>query len=290
MKVHLLASDSMGTRSMACCVEASGLRVLIDPGVALGPRRYGLPPHPLEYQKLEEDWRLIKSHAEHCDVLVVTHYHYDHHSPEEPEIYRDKLVLLKHPTRNINLSQRRRAQYFLERLGELPERVEYCDGRSFSFGDVELIFSPPVYHGTNPRLGYVTEVAVRCQGKCFLFSSDIEGPSIEEQVNFILEQNPSVAYIDGPMSYMLGYRYSMKSFEATKQNLIRVLRETEVETLVLDHHLLRDLEWRSKLGEVFSTAEELGKRVQSAAQFAGREELMLEARRKELYEKFPVEG
>jgi hypothetical protein len=290
MRIELLASDSMGTRSMASYVETDDVRVLIDPGVALGPRRYGLPPHPLEYQKLEEDWELIKSYAERSDVLVVTHYHYDHHSPEEPELYEGKLVLLKHPTQKINLSQRRRASYFLERLGELPEKVEYCDGRSFTFGDTEVVFSPPVYHGTNPRLGYVTEVAVRSPEGHFLFSSDVEGPSIKEQTDFILKQNPTLVYIDGPMSYMLGYRYSQKSFEATLENLVRILEETQVKTLVLDHHLLRDLEWRQKLSRVFDAADRLGKHVLSAAQFAGREELMLEARRKMLYERFPVAG
>ncbi|WP_456473967.1 hypothetical protein [Candidatus Pyrohabitans sp.] len=288
MKVELLASDSMGTRSMATCVETSEVRVLIDPGVALGPRRYGLPPHPLEYQKLEEDWERIKSSAKRSDVLVVTHYHYDHHSPEEPEIYENKLVLLKHPTQKINLSQKRRASYFLEKLGELPESIEYCDGRSYTFGETELVFSKPVYHGTNPRLGYVTEVGVRDGGECFLFSSDVEGPSIEEQAEFILRQNPSTVYIDGPMSYMLGYRYAQKSLDASIANLVRILEETRVETLVLDHHLLRDLEWRQKLSRVFEVAERLKKRVVSAAQFAGKEELMLEARRKVLYEKFPV--
>ncbi len=289
MKIELLASDSMGTRSMASYVETRDVRVLLDPGVALGPRRYGLPPHPLEYQKLEEDWERIKSYAERSEVLVVTHYHYDHHSPEEPEIYEGKIALLKHPGEKINLSQRRRASYFLEQLGELPERVEYCDGRSFEFGDTQLVFSQPVFHGTNPRLGYVTELAVRRGEECFVFSSDVEGPSVKEQAGFILQHNPEVVYIDGPMSYMLGYRYSQRSFEATVENLVKILEQTRVRTMVLDHHLLRDLEWRQKLGAVFEAAGRLGKRVLSAAQFAGREELMLEARRRQLYEKFPVE-
>jgi len=289
MKIELLASDSMGTRSMATYVETDDVKMLIDPGVALGPKRYGLPPHPLEHQKLEEDWKLIKSYAERCDVLIVTHYHYDHHSPEEPEIYEGKLALLKHPTQNINRSQRGRASYFIEKLGELPERIEYCDGRSFKFGDTELVFSKAVYHGTNPRLGYVTEVAVSCGEECFLFSSDVEGPSVDEQADFILQQNPDIVYIDGPMSYMLGYRYAQASLEKSVENLAKILEETKVKTLVLDHHLLRDLEWRQKLSRVFEVAKALGKRVMSAAQFEGKEELMLEARRKELYEKFPVE-
>lgn len=42
MRVIPLASESLGVRSLATFVEAGGLRILIDPGVALGPKRYGL--------------------------------------------------------------------------------------------------------------------------------------------------------------------------------------------------------------------------------------------------------
>ena len=41
-----LAFDSFGVRSMATFVETDDLKVLIDPGVALAPVRYGLEPHP----------------------------------------------------------------------------------------------------------------------------------------------------------------------------------------------------------------------------------------------------
>ncbi len=287
MRVELIAADSMGTRSMATYVETPDMRLLIDPGVALGPKRYGLPPHPLEVKKMEQDWERIKSFAERSQVIAVTHYHYDHHVPGEPWIYQDKLTLLKHPTSNINRSQRERAGHFLERLGELPEKIEYSDGRSFTFGDTRLVFSSAVYHGTGPRLGYVTEVAVHHGEECFLFSSDVEGPSVDAQVEFMLTQRPTLAYIDGPMSYMLGYRYARSSLELALKNLLRLLEQHQLRTLVLDHHLLRDLEWRQKLSPLFRASEKLGKQVLSAAQYAGAEESMLEARRKQLYEEFP---
>ena len=116
MKIIPIASDSMGTRSMATFVETKDCKILIDPGVALGPRRYGLPPHPLEIEKLEEDWRNIVKYADKAQVMIVTHYHYDHHNPEYPEIYADKVVYLKHPTEKINYSQKKRAKYFLNRF------------------------------------------------------------------------------------------------------------------------------------------------------------------------------
>jgi len=101
MKIVPIASDSMGTRSMATFIETKDCGILIDPGVALGPSRYGLPPHPLEMEKLEEDWSNIVKYSEKAQVMIVTHYHYDHHNPEYPEIYEGKNVYLKHPTSPI---------------------------------------------------------------------------------------------------------------------------------------------------------------------------------------------
>ncbi|MEM2281786.1 MAG: hypothetical protein QXZ68_07395, partial [Candidatus Bathyarchaeia archaeon] len=105
-KIVPLGFDSFGVRSMATFVETDNLKVLIDPGVSLAPLRYGLEPHPLEWQRLDETWEVIKKYAEESDVLVVTHYHYDHHDPDYPELYRDKTVFIKHPTQNINPSQK----------------------------------------------------------------------------------------------------------------------------------------------------------------------------------------
>ena len=104
MKVTPIAADSLGTRSMATLVKTADCSILIDPSVALGPMRYKLPPHPLELQKLDDDWQEIKKHARKSDILIVTHYHYDHHNPDAPEIYKGKTAFLKHPTKKINKS------------------------------------------------------------------------------------------------------------------------------------------------------------------------------------------
>ena len=77
-----IAFDSFGVRSMATFVETDDLRILIDPGVALAPIRYGLEPHLLEWQRHDESWEEVKQYAENADVLIVTHDHYDHHDPD----------------------------------------------------------------------------------------------------------------------------------------------------------------------------------------------------------------
>ncbi len=285
-KIVPLAFDSFGVRSMATFVETDDVKILIDPGASLAPLRYGLEPHPMEWERLNDAWETIKQYAENADVMVVTHYHYDHHDPDYPELYRSKTVFIKHPTENINRSQKERAALFLEAIRGMPKKLEIADGRSFQLGGTKVSFSKAVCHGTNPRLGYVTEVSIKCGSEGFLFTSDVEGPSLEEQISFILEEKPNVLFVDGPMTYMLGYRYSFKSLEDSNNNLIKAIKQTQVQTLVLDHHFLRDLNYKLRIKPVYEAAEERGVSVITAAEYGGRKIEMLEALRKELYAKY----
>jgi predicted metallo-beta-lactamase superfamily hydrolase len=275
---------------MATFVETDDQKILIDPGVSLAPLRYGLEPHPLEWQRLDETWNIIKDYAEESEVLIVTHYHYDHHDPDYPELYSGKTVFIKHPTENINRSQRDRATYFLAAIKGLPRRLEIADGKSFTFGETTITFSKAVCHGTNPRLGYVTETCIKSGGEKFLHTSDVEGPSLEDQIAFILNEKPDILFVDGPMTYMLGYRYSFKSLEISNSNLVKAIRETSVHTLVLDHHFLRDINYKMRIKPVYEEARKRGVKVMTAAEFSGRKIEMLEALRKELYAKYGVEG
>jgi len=289
LKVKPVASDSMGTRSMATYVETKDVKIFIDPGVALGPSRYGLPPHPLELRRLEEHWKEVVKYAGMAEVIVVTHYHYDHHSPwENLEIYKEKIVFVKHPKNHINLSQKNRAAFFLENIKDMPKKLEYCDGKEFNFGSTKLKFSRPVYHGTNPKLGFVVEVLVDDGEESFLFTSDVEGPTIEDQISFIIENKPNILYLDGPMTYMLGYRFSHKSLEEAVKAMIKIVRTCPLETFLVDHHLLRDINWDKQIAEVIKTAQKKNVKVITAADFAEKPLDMLEAHRKELYEKYPV--
>ncbi len=283
MEIVPIAFDSMGTRSMCTYVRTSDVGILIDPGVSLAPSRYGLPPHPLEFQRMEEHHAEIVRYAGEAEVFIVTHYHYDHHLPDEPELFEGKIAYLKHPTENINRSQRGRAKYFLEQLRGYPKRLEYADGNEARFGGTHIRFSPAVCHGTNNRLGYVVEISIECEGEKLVFTSDVEGPALEEQIQFILEEKPDTLIVDGPMTYMLGYRYSRASLEKSNENLVRAIREAGVQRIIIDHHFMRDLQYRERIGPVYEAARDEGAEVQSAAEFAKKPVDMLEAHRKELY-------
>ena len=166
-----------------------------------------------------------------------------------------------------------------------PKQLEYADGQSLGFGKTRLKFSKAVFHGTNPKLGYVVEVLVDDGNERFLHTSDIEGPAIEDQAAFILKHRPNILFVDGPMTYMLGYRYSHESFETSVKNLMKILTECPIKRMVLDHHLLRDRKWRERMAEVLTFG---GNKVCCAAEFAGKQEDVLENRRKELFKEHPV--
>lgn len=274
---------------MATYVETKDVRILIDPAVALGPYRNGYPPHPIEIEEMERRWARVKERAGTCDVLIVTHYHYDHHDPDEPEVYEGKRVLVKHPKENINYSQKGRAAFFLKQIEPVAKKIDFSDGKKFKFGKTEVAFSAAVPHGTNSMLGYVTMVSISDGSERFLHTSDVEGPPLDEQAEFMIDSKPDVLICDGPMTYMLGYRYPTSALDASVRNLIRLIDECGTRSLVLDHHFLRDIKWKERIPALLEKCKDSGSKVQTAAEFAGEETNILESIRAELYKKHPAE-
>ncbi len=284
--MKFLAFDSMGTRSMCTLVEADDARIIIDPGAALGPWRCGLKPHPIELERLREHKRAIEREASEADLIIITHYHYDHFPRPGEDIgwLRGKRILLKDPERMINFSQRTRAGIFLERLRRLDARVEVADSRELRIGGCRVRFSSPVEHGDDPRLGYVVEVLIVDRGEKLIHSSDVEGFVSRDQVKFILDNRPDILICDGPMTYMLGYRLGDNVLRESIRNMSEIIGGGFLQEMILDHHLLRDLEWRDRVRPVMDWADTCGVRVCTAAAYMGLNENLLEANRKKLYE------
>jgi predicted metallo-beta-lactamase superfamily hydrolase len=281
MEITPLAAESMGVRSMCTCVQTQDVRIVIDPAVALAPQRYGLPPHKLEEEEKARLWKSIKDTIVDADILIITHYHYDHVDPEEPDIYSGKKVFLKHPSRMINPSQKKRAASFLKSIRRLTSEIEYADNRLFSHGDTEIHFSRPVPHGSDAIRGYVVEVCVD-DGERFLHTSDVQGPLLDEHVSFILGQKPSILLVDGPSTYLNNPRVEIELRKAN-EFLLRILREGTVNCLILDHHLTRDIDFRERILPIHDEAINLGITVQTSAEFLDGNPNLLEANRKELH-------
>ncbi len=270
MKIIPVVSDSMGVRSMCVFID-DDYRIIIDPSASLGPFRYGLRPTKIEFDHLLKFKKKIKELAKKSDVVIITHYHYDHYDPEE-DFYNGKKIFMKDGTKNINRSQKMRFDYFVKKL----EKYEIADSKSFSLGKISISFSEPFHHGNEEsKLGYVLSVVIESDKK-FLFSSDVEGPIVESVADFIIKENPEIAVIDGPPTYFLGYRFSDVDLNRSIENLKRIAKE--IDTVILDHHLLRDLKYKERMNDVYSNGN-----VLTFAEYKGEEIKMLEAHRKDLY-------
>jgi len=287
MKITPIAFDSFGVRSEATFVETKDVKILIDGSAALGPLRYSLPPHPLELKQLDRLLKAIRKYAEKSDVIIVSHFHYDHYAPDEPELFENKIALIKHPKENINRSQYKRACEFIPKIEKIVKRLEFADNREFKFGETKVKFSPAVWHGNvGSKLGYVIMSSIDDGRQKFLHGSDAQGVIVDETANWMIRENPDIMVIDGPPLLFVGWRMGKKVIEKSIKNDIRILEETKVKTVIFDHHVVRDLKYKEKMKKLFDRAEELGKNIMTAAEFVGKKPNFLEARRKELYEKY----
>jgi len=105
--------DSLGAKSSCTFVRTPDVRILIDPGVAVMQ-----PSFPASWAK-KLYWeargrRAIKRAAKNADVVVISHYHYDHFTDFDRALYENKLLLAKNPNQYINDSQRGRAESFFD--------------------------------------------------------------------------------------------------------------------------------------------------------------------------------
>lgn len=300
IRVAPLAFESLGVRSMATLVETDDLKLVIDPGSALGPR-FNLNPHEREYFALARSRETILDAARGAEVLTVSHYHFDHYVPNFEDwlwiwssqelaerLYRGKLILAKDISGDINYSQRKRGYMFQKLNLPLAEEIRVADGQTFNFGGTTLEFSKPVYHGSEgSELGFVLMLAIRTRGCCLVHAPDVQGPMYEEPLKFILAKEPDLVLMGGPPIYLKGFKVENSELEVAQHSLAVLAKR--VPLLIVDHHLLRSLEYPDYLRPVFSSAIQAGNRVLTAAEFLGRDPELLEARRKELHAKEPME-
>jgi len=298
IRVVPLAAESFGVRSMCSYVETSDVKILLDAGVSLAPNRFGFPPHPREYEALAECRKKIANAADKAEVVTISHYHFDHHTPSYTDwchnwsseevarqIYEGKTVLAKSYRSKINFSQRRRGWVFAKTGGGYAKKLSYVDGKVFEFGETRLKFSEPVFHGPkNSQLGWLLMVTIEHEDEKLLYTSDVQGPMNDATLKLILAQNPRVVIIGGPPTY-LGGLVSQENVQQGMQNLERLAES--VPLTILDHHLLRDERWRQLSQPIFDSASKMGHKVVTAAEFLKRRNNMLECQRKKLFEVEP---
>jgi hypothetical protein len=91
--------------------------------------------------------------------------------------------------------------------------------------------------------------------------------------------------IGGPPLYLAGFRVKEENIRKGLKNLERIVEN--VPYTILEHHILRDKDWRKKTRNVFEKANKHGHKVSTAAEFLGKKNLFLESMRKHLFIRNP---
>lgn len=263
MDIEYIAFDSLGVKSSCTFVKTKDVSICIDPGIAVETGTFPLP----KSKRIELVSEYKDKIAEACsksDIIVISHYHYDHHQVI-PEWYEGKTLLVKDPENKINKSQRKRSSDLLEEIN--PEEVKIADSGKFNFGGTEIKFSDPLFHGLkDTKLGYILMTKILTPDYSLLHTSDLDGPSEEEYADLIIEENPNLLILDGAPTYLLGFIHSYYNLCRAVLNLRKIIRESDIEKIILDHHALRDYRYKDFYHLAFEEAEKQGKILHTAAE------------------------
>lgn len=284
MILKIIGTESLGVRGMCCLVQTGEQRIIIDPGVALGYMRHGLLPHPAQVAVgIDVRQAIIEALVTATDV-VFSHFHGDHVPLREANPYQLSLQHMAAVPEDVHYwsaswkdQSTKMQQRALDLAVVLGNRMKIAEGCSAGV----LSFSPALPHGLlQSRTGTVMMTRVRADGQVFVHGSDIQLLG-DQAVDTILQWQPNTVFISGPPLYRQSLSAAVLQ-QAWKNGL---LLAENVETLIIDHHLLRSKQGLSWLDELCRSA---GKKILCAADFMHRPRLMLEARRTELYRQMEV--
>ena len=284
MRIEILGAESLGVRGLCCVVTTNERKIVIDPGVALGFRRHGLLPHPIQVAASERAKRSIEKALEDATDVVISHYHGDHiplvdANPYQLPVERVAKSLMRtrlwtKGTADLSLNQAYRARALVKRLGRSFTIVE-------GIVDGPLSFSLPLPHGkADGRGGNVMMTRIEDGNEVLVHASDIQMLN-DEAIERILTWESHIVLASGPPIYLPAL-----TLEERVGALRRTLQLAEkVETLILDHHLMRSKKGEQWLDYISSLS---GREVICAADFMGLRRHLLEAERVLWYKKAPV--
>jgi len=287
MPIEIIGAESLGVRSLCCIVQTESRRIVIDPGVALVYLRHGLLPHPCELAVAARVRKSIVAALEQATDVIFSHMHGDHVPLLHARPYQLSFQHLPQASFELRCWSKGReglSRRMQRRFTDLTERfgpqLHVAEGMQAG----PLSFSPAFPHGDPSKgLGSVMMTRVDLGSAVFVHASDIqllEDAAIEQ----ILAWQPQIVLAAGPPLYLSDRGVlTQQQCQQAWNNTLRLAQR--VETLILDHHLLRSREgfdWLSSL------PEQPGKRVCCAADFMHQARLPLEALRVELYQAIPI--
>lgn len=284
VSIKITGTESLGVRGMCCLIETPDRKVLIDPGIALGYERHGLLPHPLQIAEgIKVRCKIIEEMRIATDI-VFSHFHGDHVpllranpyqlSFSQVPALRPNLRIWAKSEEGLSPVMKRRADELSELFGPAMRMAEGCQEGPISFSD-------PVPHGPPAsRFGTVIMTRIDTGEGVFVHASDIQLLDADT-VEKILSWEPDIVFAAGPPLYLEVLDETMR--KQAWENGMRLARH--VDTLILDHHLLRSSHGVVWLGEM---SRKVGRRIYCAADFMRRPRLLLEAERQALYDSFAV--
>ena len=290
IEVHPLADESLGVRSMALGVTTPDVTLLFDAGVSLAPKRFGLPPHPMEFEAARRARERITEFAKRSDIVTISHYHLDHYTPSFTSYYEwssreafeatysGRLVLVKKPDSTVSFNQRRRARALIRELEELSARVIEAEGLRLVYGRTFVEAVGPFPHGAEGPMGRVLAFLVEHASVRILFAPDVQGPMDASAAERISALRPTLIVVGGPPLYLEEHKVDRGLVEKGLDNMALLSQRSE---LVVSHHTLRDENWRERV------AAKGVRRLATYASLLGLEEQLLEARRRILYKEHP---
>ncbi len=283
MNIEILATESLGVRGLCCFVKTKNRKILIDPGIALGYTRYGLLPHPLQVAVDKRIQKRIKKAWSEATDIVISHFHGDHTPLADANPYQLNIkkvtglntqvrIWTKDPC-HLSPVEKKRAESLSSALNQ---KLISSEGKNKG----AMVFSKPVPHG-EAYGNLVTVIMTKIEEDCtFLHASDNQLLN-DEAISRILSWKPDIVVTSGPPLYL--YKLSENQIRKAWNNVKRL--SEKVDTLVLDHHLMRSyqgVKWLKRL------SSETGKKIVCGADFMKKPRMLLEASRQRLYKDLPV--
>ena len=281
--IKIIATESLGVRSLCCVVKTENKKVVIDPGLALGYLRKGLLPHPIQIAVDEILRERIITELEDATDIVISHYHGDHIPLADANPYQLSLDSVLKYIKDTPIW----AKGLENESHKMQERGWNIrmNANDFRIGEGQtenpLHFSLPVSHGEkDSHLGKVMMTEVQLKNKKFLHASDIQF-LYSKTIESIIKKEPDIVLASGPPLYLS--HVNDKMLKTAEENILNLSRV--VGLLIIDHHLLRDEDGLKYLRELDRKSPN---KIMCAADFMGVKPQLLEARREELYNRFPV--
>ena len=258
-------------------------RILIDPGFALGYMRHKRLPHPKQVILAERARRKVINLWGKATDIVFSHFHGDHvplvdanpyqlHATELAGLNNDVRIWRKDLC-HLSPHEAVRETSLKDTLG-----LDFLSGENVVHGP--LHFSRAVPHG-DPDLTDESVMMTLVKGEQrFLHAPDIQLLH-DQTVSQILDWQPDIVLAGGPPLYLS--KLTETQIARAWENALRLARGVEI--FILDHHLLRSnegLTWLEKLSTI------AGRPVLCAADYMGKDRMLMEAERESLYQRYPV--